>query len=148
MPLIIHKIPIAHALGKANYNTNKLNVLTHQYNNILSTKQRCAMYTQNIIIVKPKTVNKNQRQEEPNAGNSINGIRNHTYEMHREVCSLWSQDTRVLLQQTKSRKIRKQAQTTLFWRTNSIRVARNSRSLSHKAVSTHVGKVGHWWSSH
>lgn len=46
------------------------------------------MYTQNIIVVKPKTVNKNQRQEEPNAGNSINGIRNHTYEMHREVCSL------------------------------------------------------------
>lgn len=81
MPLIIHKIPIAHALGRANYNSNKLNVLTHQYNNILSTKQRCAMCTQNSIDVKPKTVNKNQRQEGTNAGNSIDGIRNRTCEM-------------------------------------------------------------------
>lgn len=76
---MIHKIPIAHALGKANYNTNKLNMLMHQYNNILSTKQRWAKYTQNSIVVKPKTVNKNQRQEEEaNAGNSINGIKNQT----------------------------------------------------------------------
>lgn len=107
-------------------------MLKLHYNNILSTKQRCVKCTQSSTVVKPKSGNKSQRQEtQPVLG--IPSVESWTVpnKMHREEHSLCCPDSWVLLHQTKTCGIRKQARISLFWRAN------ESRETAQELVNCH-----------